>query len=191
MAADETMKEILRRRNQRIVDYKVKQPEERSQDARNDQGNQNDIRPEADLVPEEEQYPMMSEDEMMTSSSSSCPDDVEGAAVLEPVPTGTATATPQIGGEKEDDRKEPDMKKQRIQFLEDLERSVKNIMSLTSAHSENINTDLCNTETIMELVSDLDKNQTSRVGRKVRRLAERYDKQAIKLATHKHVTLES
>ena len=185
MAADETMKEILRRRNQRIVDYKVKQPEEHSQDARNDQGNQNDIRPDADLVPEEEQHPMMSEDEMMTSSSSSCPDDVEGAAVLEPVPTGTATATPQIGGEKEDDRKEPDMKKQRIQFLEDLERSVKNIMSLTSAHSENINIDLCNTETIMKIVCDLDKNQTSRVGRKVRRLAERHDKQARKLATHK------
>ena len=34
MAADETMKETLGRRNQRIVDYKVKRPEEQSQDVR-------------------------------------------------------------------------------------------------------------------------------------------------------------
>ena len=76
-------------------------------------------------------------------------------------------------------------KRQRIQLLEDLEKSVKNIMSATFAHGESAVSDLCNRETLKKIIGDLDESWTAHISRKFRRFAKRCDKRAEKLTKTK------
>ena len=112
-------------------------------------------------------------------------DEMESSSRSEEGPEDSpmSPSTPEMEGkETEDNDEEPATKQHFIQLLEE---SVKNIMSIASKHCESISSDLRNSETLKKFIVDFDKSWITRSNRKARRHAEQYNKRAEKLVTGK------
>ena len=188
-ATDEIMKETIIRRNQRIVDYNI------STEATTERVDQASA--EQEKQPEmPENLPVDSEDDIPDSDTDNTSDNM---GVDEPPEAGSMRGEAQthkvnapgetsVGRQRELAAGPSDnsaQKRQRIQLLEDLEKSVKNIMSATFAHGESAVSDLCNRETLKKIIGDLDESWTAQISRKFKRFAERCDKRAEKLTKTK------
>ena len=111
----------------------------------------------------EQQHVSDNNTEMESSSSDNEMESSSSDDEAEDLPKMTVKEAEDVDVMPEDNDVESAAKRQRIQFLEELEESVQNIMSITSKHCESISSARCNRESIKKIISDLDKSRITEV----------------------------